>query len=294
MQRALLLTLALLIPATVRAQERLSKPLAASLEQVVSAPRDAWRSRSVEVFRWDLFPDILILDTADYQVQGRYFSRLAYFLEKRGFRGRLLTNGELAGRHGWNAHDYGAPGLAEFFNAASAKGFGLNPEERMLEELALREGILVADGERVAPGAGGVLGVSLSTSITERRYLLAHESFHGVFFSSASYRELCFQLWDTLPPEERSFYLRFLDSLGYDAAVRSLAVNEFQAYLMQQPLTSTLSYFRRFVTRFAADTTDADMVAAGLRKAAGELDAWLRNACGFGAGGPLFEFFKER
>jgi hypothetical protein len=284
--------LLLFTPAEARAKtgtslsdgEAIKDPISAGLDKVLRTPTAAWRSPLLEVFGWDLFPDILVIDTVDFHFQDRMFTRLAYFVEKKGFRGRLMTNAQLAGRHGWNAHDYGPDGLAFFYNAASEKAFPLNPEEKALEALALREGILVPDGDHVAPGRGGVLSISRSSSEIERRYLLTHESFHGIFFSSPEYREFCFRLWDSIPPAERRFYRSFLDSLGYDGDDRFLAVNEFQAYLMQQPLEYAASYFERFLARFGEPGTGGAVEAARLVATAKELDGFLRFNFGLPAG----------
>ncbi len=250
----------------------------------MTTPIRAWHSPALEVFRWDRFPDIIVIDAIDFHVQDRMFTRLAYFVEKKGFRGKLMTNAELAGRHGWNAHDYGPDGLAAFYNAASAQGFPLNPEEKALETLAVREGILISAGDEVSPGTGGVLGISRASSEIERRYLLTHESFHGIFFSSAAYRDYCFQLWDSLPADERQFYIDFLDSLGYDGGDRFLAVNEFQAYLMQQPLKYASAYFQRFLARFAAPGTETVGLTAMLGDTARTLDAFLQQNFAIQAG----------
>src|SRR5208337_1496261 len=59
------------------------------------------------------------------------------------------------------------------------------------------------------------------------------------------------QLWDSLPKAEKKFYTSFLDSLGYDTADPTLVVNEFQAYLMQQPLKYAGPYFERFTQLWA-------------------------------------------
>ena len=48
-----------------------------------------WRSTRYELFSWSRFPEVLIFDTADYEIQSRFFKRLAFYVEKRGFRGRL-------------------------------------------------------------------------------------------------------------------------------------------------------------------------------------------------------------
>jgi hypothetical protein len=259
-------------------------PIPASLSGILNADTAAWRTPSAEVYRWDSFPDILILDLRDFPVQDRMFSRLAYFTEKRGFKGKLLTNAQLAGRHGWNAHDYGPTALAEFFSAASASGFPLNAEELALRRLAIVQGLIAERGGAYTGGSGGVLSLTRASSVIERKYLLTHESFHGIFFSSDAYRDYCFELWDSLPTGERSFYTMFLDSLGYDGEDHYLAVNEFQAYLMQQPLSYAMSYFERFIKRFAEDKNAATIAPQSLLGSARSLDAFLRSSYGISAG----------
>ena len=288
---------ALAAPAPSARIESFPAPVTADLARIVSAPVSSWRSPSAETYRWNLFPDILVVDSASFSIQDRLFTRLAYFLEKRGFRGQLLGNSRLAGRHGWNAHDYGAAGLADFFTAAQAESFPLNPEEIALRQMALREGIIVEARGAYAPGRGGVLGISRSSSRVERELLLTHESFHGVFFSSAAYREFCQSLWDSLPPPLASFYEHFLDSLGYDVTAPTLVVNEFQAYLMQQPLSYAESYFERFLKlrEGAADESSPEPVQPWqLLKNAEALDGFCRARFGFGAGGPLLASLGSR
>ena len=276
--RILVVVLTLLASAEARADGVRIDPISADLDTVVKTPVSSWRSPQLEVYRWDRFPDILVIDSASFHVQDRMFTRLAYFLEKRGFRGKLMTNVQLTGRHGWNAHDYGPDGLASFYNAASTQGFPLNPEEKALESLALRENILRADATQVLPGQGGVLAISRSSSEIERRYLLTHESFHGIFFSSPAYRDFVFTVWDSLPENERVFYKAFLASLGYDSDDEFLAVNEFQAYLMQQPLEYAASFFKRFRSGI-----DANRLTASAK----ELDTFLQSTFGLRAGETL-------
>jgi len=273
-------------PQAAAALDALPSPAPSSLLGVLDAEPSAWRTVSLEVFRWDRFPDIVIVDSASFAVQDRLFTRMAYYLEKRGYRGRLLSNSELVGRHGWNAHDYGAAGLAGFFTAAADCSFPLNPEEIALRRLSLQEGIVVTSRAGYAPGRGGILGISRSSSRVERELLLTHESFHGVFFSSAAYREFCQALWDSLSPGLRSFYERFLGSLGYDISAPTLVVNEFQAYLMQQPLAYAEFYFQRFVAALQSPGSPP-VTPWQLLGNAERLDAFTREAFGFGAGGPL-------
>ena len=271
-------------PADV-ASALLVHPTAADLPRVIDGATAGGARPAVQVYRWDRFPDVLIVDSASFAVQDRLFTRLAYFLEKRGYRGRLLSNAVLAGRHGWNAHDYGAAGLADFFTAARAASFPLNPEEIAVRQLSVREGIIAAGRAGYVPGRGAVLGISRSSSRIERELLLTHEAFHGVFFSSAEYRSFCQDLWDSLSPELRSFYEGFLDSLGYDTGAPTLVVNEFQAYLMQQPLSYAAGYFQRFLE--LRESRGRPVEPWQLLQNAQSLDAFLRDHFGFGAGGPL-------
>ena len=255
------------------------------LDRVLSTPSVAWDNPSFGLYRWGRFPSILILDTVDFRFQDRMFSRLAFFLEKRGFRGRLLGNVELETMHGWNAHDYGPQGLTAFFNTARRTGFVLNPEEMTLLSLLLDEGILTTDRDLFAPGRGGILSISRSSSPIERRFLLTHESFHGIFFASREYREFCFRLWDSLGPRERAFFTRFLDELGYDGESRYLAVNELQAYLMQQPARFAPAYFERVARRFGG--TGNGVSETAILAAARRLDSFLGSRFGIHAGETL-------
>jgi hypothetical protein len=281
--RSLLLAFALIV--LLCAAERPSAaPVVVSLKAVLAAPLPAADDPPFTLYRWDRFPSVLVLDTADYAFQDRMFSRLAFFLEKRGFRGRLLDDEQLRKIHGWNAHDYGPPGLASFFNAAQRVDFPLNPEELTLRDLALEQGIITTARDRFEPGEGGVISISRSSSWIERRLLLTHESFHGIFFASAQYRAFCFRLWESLDPRVRRFFTSFLDELGYDAGYRYLAVNEFQAYLMQQPLRFAPTYFERVVRRFAPTE---NVPVREIMNAALRLNHYLESRFGIRAGGTV-------
>ena len=281
--RAVVLPITLIAMLALAAQVSAS-PIVASLQVILAAPSQPADNREFDVYRWDRFPSILVLDVADFATQDRMFSRLAFFLEKRGFRGRLLDDDALQKLHGWNAHDYGSAGLASFFNAAQRVGFVLSEEELSLRDLALEEGVLTMVRDSYAPGVGGIISISRSSPAIERRLLLTHESFHGIFFASPEYRVFCFQLWDTLDPRARSFFVKFLDQLGYDGDSRFLAVNEFQAYLMQQPVRFASAYFERVVKRFAPGEAVPERTIVN---AARRLDNYLESRFGIRAGRTL-------
>ena len=105
--------------------------------------------------------------------------------------------------HGWNAHDDRAAGLAYFFNAAELLRFALTG--RVPSGTSRWRRASGRSHDRFAPGRGAFSRFPRSSSAIERRLLLTHESFHGIFFASAEYRAFCFRLWDSLDPRARPF-----------------------------------------------------------------------------------------
>ena len=276
--------------------EEISTPAKASLSFIESRSGDLPEGVPFAIYSWDRFPSVLVLDMADFDIQNRMFSRLAFYLEKAGYRGRLLTDTQLVGKHGWNAHDYGPEGLAAFFNAAEAKRFPLDAEELLLRGLALREGILAAgdssaNGAAFVPGSGAILSISRSSNKYERILLLAHESYHGVYFCSAEYQALCEKLWKAAPAAERLFITRLLGALGYDPSSHTLVVNEYQAYLLQQPRSMAAAYFER-VGKFVAEESGVPSAAEVLPSLLADeavLEKFLKTHYGIAAGGAVLE-----
>jgi hypothetical protein len=263
------------------------EPTSASLRSIEAQSGDLPQGSIFEIYRWDRFPHVIVLDMADFTEQDRMFSRLAFFLEKRGYRGRLLSDAELAGKHGWNAHDYGPDGLASFFNKAVTTRFPLDSEETLLRDIAIREGIVTQRGDNLFPGSGAILSISRSSSKYERILLLAHESYHGIYFCSLKYRDLCARTWATAPASEKRFMRRLLEYLGYDDSDMGLVVNEFQAYLLQQPRPMASAYFER-VGKLIANgdgIPEAADVLPDLLKDEAILEAFLMSTYAIGAGG---------
>jgi hypothetical protein len=207
-------------------------------------PREAWREDRYEVFRWPAFPRVLIFDTADYKVQERFFKRLAFFIEKRDFRGRLVPDWELEGLHGWNAHDYRAEDLARFFEAARQEDFPLLEEERELLEILLHDGIVIrSPSGEIQSGKGAVLSISRESPEYLRHRFMVHEGFHGIFFMDEEFREFSLRRWENLDNDAKRFFRSYLDSQRYDLADAYLLVNEFMAYCLQQPVSQAGRYF---------------------------------------------------
>jgi hypothetical protein len=245
------------------------------------------------LYRWDMLPAVLVFDFKDYGVQDRYLKRLAFFTEKSGFRGTLVGDGELVGRHGWNAHDYGPDELAAFFRAAKAKNFPLSPEERELEGILELHGIVDESGGTIAAGTGAIISISWESSAALRWTFAVHESTHAIFFSDPEYRKFARGLWSSLDAKEKWFWKTYLGWAGYDSGDDFLMGNEFQAYLLQQPAYAAEDYFEK---RKGAELlekhpelsrrVDDYMAAYGDRFAqrARTLEAWLGARYGIEAG----------
>jgi hypothetical protein len=220
------------------------EPIPADLGLVLDYPQTAWRDSRYEIFRWDDFPSVLVFDFADYAVQDRFLKRLAFFVEKAEFRGRLASDREIASLHGWNAHDYRPQDLAAFFQAARNAGFPLLPEERELEQTLLQTGILRAgeDGAIVA-GEGAVISVSRESPGYLRTQLLTHESFHGLFFIDQDFRDFSRRRWENLSPQTIRFVRALFGSMAYDTRDTDLMINELMAYCLQQSVSQAPRYF---------------------------------------------------
>jgi hypothetical protein len=197
------------------------------------------------VYRWDMLPSVLIFDFKDYATQDKYLKRLAFFAEKLGFRGTLAKDKDIAALRGWNAHDYRPEELADFFRAAEERSFPLGAEEAELEGLLLRAGVLEEDGGRIGPGKGAIISISRESGAALRRTFATHESAHAIFFSDPDYRSFATSLWSSVDSRERWFWRTYFGWAGYDVGSDYLMGNEFQAYLLQQPVAAADDYFAK-------------------------------------------------
>ena len=222
-------------------------PITADPGAVLSYPTARWRDRRYEVFRWDAFPEILIFDTADYAVQDRLFKRLAFFVEKAGFRGRLAADAEIAGLHGWNAHDYRAVDLANFFELARRSNFPLLREERELETILLDTGILNRNSaSAIVAGRGAIISISRESESSLRSRFMAHEGFHGIYFIDEEFRNFSRQRWEIFPAAAKKFLLSFFEFQAYDTTDQDLVINEFMAHVLQQSVAQAAWYFGEY------------------------------------------------
>lgn len=205
-----------------------------------------WRNPDYELFCWDRFPNYLIFDFKNYSVQSKFLGRLAFFIEKQGYKGRLLTNEELNGKHDYNAHDYSAESLAKFFTKAKAEHFLLNNEEELLKEILIHNKIIIESGDGFAAGEGCILSISQESNGWQRDRLFAHEGWHMFYFSDEEFRNYITACYYTCDSNSLNFlidYFKSQDNLGYDTNDDYLMQNEFMAYLLQQPQNQVAEYF---------------------------------------------------
>ncbi len=218
-------------------------PIPADFGAILGYDPGFWRNERYELFSWNLFPKILVMDTKDYEVQSNFFHRLAFFVEKRGYAGFLHSDETIENQHSWNAHDYRAEDLARFYQKAAIENFPLDDEEMELFQILLANDIINIKDNLILPGDGGILSISQSSDAYLRNLFLTHEGYHGVYFGSADFREGVQRIWEEMAPVEQEFWRVFLDWRGYNADDPYLVVNEFQAYLLQQPVERVEAYY---------------------------------------------------
>lgn len=222
------------------------EPLVTDPGMIPLWPQSAWRHPDYELFEWEEFPGLLFFDTADYGIQDDFFKRLAFYTEKTGYVGTLVSDADLVGQHGFNAHDYRSETLAAFFTLAESTNFPLNKKEEILKDILLHKGIIKKAATGYEPGYGAVISLSQESAMYLRYTFVAHEGFHGIFFVDEDFRNYVASVYDTADPQSVHFLRRYFQiqaSLGYNLNDTYLMHNEFMAYVMQQPVNRTGAYF---------------------------------------------------
>lgn len=216
------------------------EPLPADFREIIYSGTDGWRYSDYEIYRWESFPEIIVFDILNYDIQSSMLKRLSFFVEKKGFAGEIHSFAELSGKSDWNAHNYLAKDLAAFFTLAEEKGIHLTSGEKNLRSALVAAGIIEpAKGGSGYTGIknGGILSVSQESRVYLRSLLLNHEGYHGLFYAVPELRDLVFDAWEKLIPEAREMWLDYLRTSvywNYDYENQYLLKNEMLGYLMQQ------------------------------------------------------------
>ena len=214
------------------------EPLPADFKQILENDPAQWRYSDWEVYAWESFPGILIIDFQNFNIQSHMLKRLSFFVEKRGYTGKIHSFLRLSGKTDWNAHNYKAKDLAAFFTEAQRSNALLTSAETYLRELLMANGI-IEKGEAGYTGGEdkGIVSVSQESASHVRSLLLTHEGYHGLFYAAPGLKELVYDLWDRLAPEAQEMwveYLRTADVWNYDYNNGYLLRNEMLGYMMQQ------------------------------------------------------------
>lgn len=271
------------------------KPIKVDPGLIMEWKMSSWRGRDYELFVWDRFSGVLIFDIANYDIQNDFFRRLAFFTEKAGYRGRLLSDEELEGKHGYNAHDYSAESLAKFFEKARVENFPLNEKELLLKQILAANGVIqIASNGTVVAGTGAVISISQESPMYLRVQFIAHEGWHGIFFVDDEFRNAVASIFYTMDAKTRAYLFRYFQvtpSLNYDIKDEFLMKNEFMAYMLQQPVSAVAKYFVNMAGREHSQKKakeQADYVihtgAEGFVSAATLLDEYVKSRWNLNAG----------
>lgn len=224
----------------------LMTPITADPGLIPDWPQEQWRQPSYELFSWEQFPSVLIFDFADYSVQDAYLKRLSFFAEKKGFTGKLLSDGALTSLHGFNAHDYRAETLAAFFQKAEEEHFLLNKSELHLRKILFRNGIIIRTETGIEAGKGAIVSISRQSERDLRYRFITHECLHGIYFTEGSFRDTVTEVFRQTNPRATLFLRRYFEiypALQYNTDDDYLLQNEFMAYLLQQSNDLLQQYF---------------------------------------------------
>ena len=257
-------------------------------------PQATWRNESFEIFEWEQFPNVLIFDMKNFAIQNQFFTRLAYFVEKEGFKGCFVSDEFIIKESSYNAHDYSAKSLASFFEKALLEDFPLNDYEVVLRTILLENGIIEYEAGHIKEGRGAVLSISRESPSYSRRTLLYHEGWHGIYFTDEEFRAFCKNVYESMDYRSKDFlqsYWSLWDSLNYDLSDIDLMYNETMAYLLQQPINKVSSYYMHLASFYTVmrkipekGKYVKDTKGMYFRKTAEELNEYVYNRWGLAAG----------
>lgn len=270
-------------------------PITTDIGMVFDWPKKNWRCSKYELYSWEMFPSVLLFDFADYRTQNLFLTRLAYFVEKAGYKGTFISDEDVRTKHGYNAHDYKSDDLAAFFTQAELQKFHLNEEEKLLCEILIANRIILKnkDGTYTA-GNGAIISISKESPEYLRWKLSAHESWHGIYFTDEDFRNKVLSMYSSFDRTTMEFlqtYWATQETLSYDITDDYLMKNEFMAYLLQQNLASTKDYFLQ-IAGWASVNKNEPELARYVRRteaqpfvdATAELNDYVFNRWGLAAG----------
>ncbi len=275
------------------------------------------------VFRWQQYPNVLVFFFKDKQVQARYLKRLAFFVEKRGTRGSIMYDEQIAHRKGWGAHNYTIEDIRIFFEKGRTQKFpridattGIFPfhtEELDLKYLLIRQGfLLVSEKDKALLHATAETGeidynmianmpilsakhymVSIALTYSEELItaLLCHELLHTFYFHDEQLRDYVATVWQQLNTKEQSIWKRFFAYNGYDETHAYLVQNEFFAYLLQRPIQSLSWYLTARIipeSKVSLNESETAHFSTAMQEIAKTLEQYIHTVYGVNAGNVMY------
>lgn len=222
-----------------------------------------WRNKDFEIYCWDRFPNLILIDTISYDFQDLMFKRLGAFVEKKQTAGKIPEGKDLDSLRAFNANDYNAHKLAEFFSIAEKQNIELNEQENILKNILLENQIIKKvehspdffendfSGENLYEAvSGGVISFSVESELYRRKLFFTHECFHGLFFIDEAFRKKVAEEYENADPGLISFlkvYYEAVPSLQYNDSDLYLMQNEFMAYMTQLEYDKLINHFTDYV-----------------------------------------------
>ncbi|WKC58086.1 hypothetical protein [Borrelia sp. P9F1] len=220
----------------------INKPINSDLKFIFNYKKENYRRNSFEIFHLMAEPKIYILKFKHLKDQSLMLKRLAFFTEKKNFRGRVLSNEELENKKGWAGHNYRIEDIITFFNMAKKLNIKLNKEEIILRNIIIINRLAyIEDHElKVRDKSKNIAFATYSEdetiSRTAQMIICMHEILHMYFFTDTNFSKAISDLWyQNVPQKDKRAWIKFLDSKDYDIKSNSLVINEFYAYTLQIP-----------------------------------------------------------
>ncbi|WP_025375534.1 hypothetical protein [Borrelia parkeri] len=218
----------------------INKPINSDLKFIFNYKKENYRRDSFELFKLIAEPDIYVLKFKNLNDQSLMLKRIAFFIEKKGFRGMLLSNNELKNKVGWKGHNYRLKDIITFFNVAQKSNIKLNKKEIILKNLIIinklahieNNTIKIKDKSRNI--AFATYAEDETMSKTAQMTIFMHEILHMYFFTDNNFNKAIFNFWNkNVSSKDKKAWIKFLDNKGYDVKSQYLIINEFFTYTTQ-------------------------------------------------------------
>jgi hypothetical protein len=150
-------------------------------------------------------------------------------------------------------HDFMVSELVLFFNLAARDKLELLPEEIVLRDFLVNQGLMDSWRGFYRALKPGVVILSIpqeqerhdnEPKINElaRRAIFTHERSHAEYYTNPYYADYCRKFWnDKLSNDQKKVFTKFFSNYNYSVNQLELMVNEMQAYLMFTPDPNSIS-----------------------------------------------------